>query len=41
MRREGRPGNQATLNARITDRQIRPLFPKGLRNEVQVIITVL
>ncbi len=41
MRREGRPGNQAILNARITDRQIRPLFPKGLRNEVQVIITVL
>jgi polyribonucleotide nucleotidyltransferase len=41
MRREGRPGNQATLNARITDRQIRPLFPKGLRNEVQVLITIL
>jgi len=41
LRREGRPGTQATLNARITDRQIRPLFPKGLRNEVQVIITVL
>ncbi len=41
MKREGRPGTQATLNARITDRQIRPLFPEGLRNEVQVIITVL
>ena len=41
QKREGRPGIQATLNARITDRQIRPLFPKGLRNEVQVIITVL
>ena len=41
QKREGRPGNQATLNARVTDRQIRPLFPKGLRNEVQVIITVL
>jgi polyribonucleotide nucleotidyltransferase len=41
QRREGRPGNQAILNARITDRQIRPLFPEGLRNEVQVIITVL
>jgi len=41
MRREGRPGNQATLNARQIDRQIRPLFPKGLRNEVQVIVTVL
>ena len=41
LRREGRPGTQATLNARITDRQIRPLFPKDLRNEIQVIITVL
>jgi len=41
MRREGRPGLQATLNARIIDRQIRPLFPKQLRNEVQVIVTVL
>ncbi len=41
MRREGRPGLQATLNARIIDRQIRPLFPKNLRNEVQVIVTVL
>ncbi|MBS3967751.1 MAG: polyribonucleotide nucleotidyltransferase [Truepera sp.] len=41
MRREGRPGTQATLNGRLTDRQIRPLFPKGLRNEIQVIITVL
>jgi len=41
LRREGRPGAQATLNARITDRQIRPLFPKQLRNETQVIITVL
>ena len=38
LRREGRPGQQATLNARITDRQIRPLFPKQLRNEVQVIM---
>lgn len=41
QRREGRPGNQAILNARITDRQIRPLFPKQLRNEVQIIITIL
>jgi polyribonucleotide nucleotidyltransferase len=41
LRREGRPGTQATLNARVTDRQIRPLFPKSLRNEVQVIVTVL
>ncbi len=41
QRRESRPGNQAILNARVTDRQIRPLFPEGLRNEIQVIITVL
>ncbi|HZX00159.1 MAG TPA: polyribonucleotide nucleotidyltransferase, partial [Trueperaceae bacterium] len=41
MRREGRPGTQATLNARLIDRQIRPLFPKQLRNEIQVIATVL
>jgi polyribonucleotide nucleotidyltransferase len=41
LRREGRPGNQATLNARLVDRQIRPLFPKGLRREIQVIVTVL
>ncbi|MDZ7704133.1 MAG: polyribonucleotide nucleotidyltransferase [Trueperaceae bacterium] len=40
-RREGRPGEKAILSARITDRQIRPLFPKTLRNEIQVIITVL
>ena len=41
MRREGRPGTQATLNARLIDRQIRPLFPKQLRNEIQVLVTVL
>ncbi len=41
QRRESRPGTQAILNARITDRQIRPLFPEGLRNEIQIIITVL
>ncbi|MBA2667481.1 MAG: polyribonucleotide nucleotidyltransferase [Trueperaceae bacterium] len=41
LRREGRPANQATLNARLIDRQIRPLFPKGLRRELQVIVTVL
>ncbi|MEX2535935.1 MAG: polyribonucleotide nucleotidyltransferase [Trueperaceae bacterium] len=41
LRREGRPGTQATLNARLIDRQIRPLFPKSLRNEIQVIVTVL
>ena len=41
LRREGRPSQEATLNARIIDRTIRPLFPKGLHNEVQVIATVL
>ena len=41
FRREGRPGGEAILAGRITDRTIRPLFPKGLRNEVQVILTVL
>jgi polyribonucleotide nucleotidyltransferase len=41
FRREGRPGQEAILSGRLTDRTIRPLFPKGLRNEVQVIATVL
>jgi polyribonucleotide nucleotidyltransferase len=41
MRREGRPGEKAILSARMTDRPIRPLFPKGFRHEVQVIVTVL
>jgi len=41
FRREGRPGQEATLSARLTDRSIRPLFPKGLFNDVQVTLTVL
>jgi polyribonucleotide nucleotidyltransferase len=41
MRREGRPGEKAILSARLTDRPIRPLFPKGFRHEVQIILTVL
>jgi len=41
MRREGRPGENAILSARLTDRPIRPLFPKGFRHEVQVLLTVL
>jgi polyribonucleotide nucleotidyltransferase len=41
MRRESRPGEKAILSARITDRQIRPLFPKGYRFETQVILTVM
>ena len=41
FKREGRATEKATLNARMVDRPIRPLFPKGFRNEVQVIGTVL
>jgi len=41
MRREGRPSDQAILNGRIVDRTIRPLFPQHIRNEVQVVVTVL
>ena len=40
FRREGRPTTEAILAMRLTDRPLRPLFPKNLRNEVQVIITV-
>ncbi len=38
FRREGRPSENATLIARLTDRPLRPLFPKGMRNDVQIII---
>ncbi|MGB3455473.1 MAG: polyribonucleotide nucleotidyltransferase [Litorimonas sp.] len=41
FKREGRPTERETLISRLTDRPIRPLFPKGFRNEVQVVITVL
>lgn len=41
IKREGRPTEQAILTSRLIDRPIRPLFPKGYRNEVQVIATVL
>jgi polyribonucleotide nucleotidyltransferase len=41
FKREGRASEKATLNARMVDRPIRPLWPKGFRNEVQVICTVL
>ena len=41
MRREGRPSDEAVLSGRIIDRTIRPLFPKGLKREVQVILSVL
>ena len=40
-RREGRPSTDAVLAGRMTDRALRPLFPKGFRNDVQIIITVL
>ncbi|HET8626118.1 MAG TPA: polyribonucleotide nucleotidyltransferase [Thermomicrobiales bacterium] len=41
IKREGRPTEAAILAARITDRTIRPLFPKGYKNETQIINTVL
>ena len=41
FRREGRPGEAAILACRLTDRPLRPCFVKGLRNEVQVVITVM
>lgn len=41
FRREGRPSTDATLVARLTDRPLRPLFPEGMRNEVQVVLMSL
>ena len=41
FKREGRPTEKETLTARLTDRPIRPLFPEGFMNEVQVVLTVL
>ncbi len=41
MKRESRPTEEATLNARMIDRAIRPLFPKDFKKEVQVIVTCL
>ena len=41
FKREARPSTDATLNARVIDRAIRPLFPKGFKNPVHVVITVL
>ena len=41
MRREGRPGEHAILNSRVVDRPIRPLFPKEMRNDVCVTMTVM
>lgn len=41
IKREGRPTEQAILSGRMIDRPIRPLFPKGYRNDVQIVATVL
>lgn len=41
FKREGRPSKNAILTSRLIDRPLRPLFPKGYRNDVQVIATVL
>ena len=41
FRREGRPPEHAILIARLTDRPLRPLFPKDMRNDVQIIVTPL
>ena len=41
MKREGRPSDEAILSGRIVDRTIRPLFNSDLRNEVQVVVTIL
>ena len=41
FRREGRPSTHGVLIARLTDRPTRPLFPKGFKNEIQVVITPL
>lgn len=41
VKREGRPSDNAVLNCRLIDRPLRPLFPKGMKNDVQVICTLL
>ncbi len=41
FRREGRPSEKETLTCRLIDRPIRPLFPKGFKNEVEIICTVM
>lgn len=41
IKREGRPSEKAILSARLIDRPIRPLFPKGYRNDVHIVATVL
>jgi len=41
VKRDGRPSDEEILTARVIDRSIRPLFPKGFKREVQVVVTVL
>lgn len=41
IRREGRPTQEATLSARLTDRSLRPLFPKEWHNDTQLVVTIL
>ena len=41
MRREGRPADEAILSGRVVDRTIRPLFDQRIRNEVQIVVTIL
>ena len=41
LKREGRPSDKAILTSRVSDRPIRPLFPKGMRNDVSVVCTVM
>ena len=41
FKREGRPSEKETLTSRLIDRPLRPLFPKGFRNEVQIVATVM
>ena len=41
IKREGRPSEKATLTCRLIDRPLRPLFDKGMRNDVQVVVTIL
>lgn len=41
VKREGRPSDDAVLSARLIDRTLRPLFPEEIRNDIQVVVTVL
>ncbi len=41
IKREGRPSDESILSGRIIDRSIRPLFPEGIQNDIQIVVTVL